>query len=213
MESIEESTLADQDPDQFMQLLRLAKAGSGPGLGHLLELYRGYLGLLARLQINRRLQARLDASDVVQETFLKAHRHFGQFRGSTEEELVVWLRQILATTLANLVRHHYGAHRRDLRLERELTAELDQSTQMLDQRLQAPGSSPSQRASRREQAVVLADTLGRLPQDYREVVILRHLEGLTFPEVAQRMGRTVDSVKKLWARGLAQLRDSLEGSS
>ena len=129
------STLAGQDPEQLLQLLRVAKAGSGPGLGQLLELYRGYLGLLARLQINRRLQARLDASDLVQETFLKAHRHFGQFRGTTEEELVVWLRQILATTLANLVRHHYGTQRRDLRLERELAAELDQSSQMLDQRL------------------------------------------------------------------------------
>jgi RNA polymerase sigma-70 factor (ECF subfamily) len=207
------NTLAGQDPEQ---LLRLAKAGSGPGLGQLLELYRSYLGLLARLQINRRLQARLDASDLVQETFLKAHRHFGQFRGTTEEELVVWLRQILATTLANLVRHHYGTQRRDLRLERELAADwaaLDQSSQMLEQRLEAPGSSPSQRVARREQAVVLADMLGRLPEDYREVVILRHLEGLSFPQVARRMGRTVDSVKKLWARALAQLRDSLGDSS
>jgi RNA polymerase sigma-70 factor (ECF subfamily) len=202
--------LAGQDLEQ---LLRQAKAGSGPGLGQLLELYRGYLSLLARLQINRRLQARLDASDLVQETFLKAHRHFGQFRGTTEEELVVWLRQILATTLANLVRHHYGTQRRDLRLERELAAELDQSSQMLDQRLQAPGSSPSQRVARREQAVVLADMLGQLPEDYREVVILRHLEGLSFPEVSRRMGRTLDSVKKLWARALAQLRDSLRDSS
>jgi RNA polymerase sigma-70 factor (ECF subfamily) len=204
------TTLAGQDPEH---LLRTAKAGSGPGLGQLLELYRTYLGLLARLQIDRRLQARLDASDLVQETFLKAHRHFGQFRGTTEEELVVWLRQILATTLANLVRHHYGTQRRDLRLERELAAELDQSSQMLDQHLVAQVSSPSQRVSRREQAVVLADMLGKLPEDYREVVILRHLEGLSFPQVAHRMSRTVDSVKKLWARSLAQLRDSLGDSS
>ncbi len=204
------SVLTGSNPER---LLRLAKAGGGPELGRLLELYREYLSLLARLQVNRRLQARLDASDLVQETFLKAHRHFGQFRGNTEEELVAWLRQILANTLANLVRHHYGAQRRDLRLERDLAAELDQSSRVMDRQLKAPGSSPSQRASRREQAVVLADMLGRLPEDYREVVILRHLEGLTFPEVAQRMGRTVDSVKKLWARGLAQLRDSLEGSS
>jgi len=203
-------TLSGPDPEQ---LLRLAKAGSGPGLGQLLELYRRYLGLLARLQINRRLQARFDASDLVQETFLKAHRHFGQFSGSTEEELLSWLRQILATTLANSVRHYYGTQRRDLRLERELAAELDQSSQALEERLMAPGSSPSQRASRREQAVVLAEMLGRLPEDYREVVILRHLEGLSFPQVASRMGRTVNSVKKLWARALGQLRDSSAGPS
>jgi RNA polymerase sigma-70 factor (ECF subfamily) len=204
------NTVRDQDPSQ---LLRLAKAGSAAGLGQLLELYRRYLGLLARLQINRRLQARFDASDLVQETFLKAHRHFGQFCGSTEEELLSWLRQILATTLANSVRRHYGTQRRDLRLELELAAELDQSSQALDQCLVARGSSPSQRAARREQAVVLAEMLAQLPEDYREVVILRHLEGLSFPQVASRMSRTVNSVKKLWARALAQLRDSLRNSS
>ena len=73
----------------------------------------------------------------------------------------------------------------------------------------AAGSTPSQQAARREQAVLLADALDRLPQDYREVIILRHLEGLTFPEVARRLDRTLDSVEKLWARGLARLRRSL----
>jgi RNA polymerase sigma-70 factor (ECF subfamily) len=197
---------AGHDPEQ---LLVLARAGSVPALGELLELYRSYLTLLARLQISRRLQGKVDAADLVQETFLKAHRHFGQFRGTTESELVSWLRQILAATLANLVRHYYAAQRRDVRLERELAADLDQSSRVLDQGLLAKQSSPSQRAARREQAVVLADALGQLPEDYREVVILRQLQGMTFPEVARRMGRTVDSVKKLWARALAQLRDSL----
>jgi RNA polymerase sigma-70 factor (ECF subfamily) len=197
------------DPEQ---LLMLARAGSAQALGELLELYRSYLTLLARLQIGRRLQAKVDPADVVQETFLKAYRCFGQFRGMAEGELVSWLRQILAATLANLVRHYYAAHRRDVRLERDLAADLDQSSHVLDQGLLAKQSSPSQRAARREQAVMLADALGRLPEDYREVVILRQLQGLSFPEVARSMSRTVDSVKKLWARALAQLRDSLGDS-
>jgi RNA polymerase sigma-70 factor (ECF subfamily) len=62
-----------QDPEQMLQL---AQAGDGEALGQLLELYRNYLTLLARLQINRRLQGKVDASDLVQETFLKAHGHF-----------------------------------------------------------------------------------------------------------------------------------------
>ena len=74
----------------------------------------------------------------------------------------------------------------------------------------APQSSPSQQAIRREQSVLLAEALGRLPADWRELLILRHLEGLTFPEVAKRLGRTVDSVKKLWPRALAGLRRLLE---
>src|SRR5205823_14609068 len=98
-----------------------------------------------------------------------------------------------------------------VRLERELVDELNQSSRFLDQGLVAQQSSPSKQAARREQAVLLADALGRLPEDYREVIILSHLEGLSFPEVARRMGRTVNSVKNLWARGLARLRRSLRG--
>ena len=71
-------------------------------------------------------------------------------------------------------------------------------------------ASPSEQAVRREQSVFLADALERLPDDYREVLILRHLEELPFPVIADRMGRSLDSVKKLWARGLACLRDQVE---
>jgi RNA polymerase sigma-70 factor (ECF subfamily) len=123
------------------------------------------------------------------------------------------LRQILANHLVTLVRHYLGRQRRDVRLERELAAELDRSSRLLDGGLVAPQSSPSHQAARREQAVLLADALNRLPADYREVLILRHLEGLTFPQVAQRMRRTADSVQKLWIRALARLRRSLGETS
>jgi RNA polymerase sigma-70 factor, ECF subfamily len=201
---------ATPDPEQ---LLRLARGGDGTALGLLLEMYRNYLGLLARYQIGRRLQGKVDASDLIQDAFLEAHRDFGQFRGSTEPELVSWLRRILATNLANLMAHYRGTQRRDVALERELSAELDRSSRVLDYSLIAKGSSPSQGAARREQGVVLADALESLPEDYRQVLVLRHLEELSFPEVAKRMGRTVFSVKNLWARALAKLRRSLGGDS
>jgi RNA polymerase sigma-70 factor (ECF subfamily) len=172
-------------------------------------LYRDYLTLLARTQIGRRLRSKTDPGDLVQETFLEAHRHFALFHGNTEAELVSWLRQILAGRLARLVRHYLGTQRRDVRLERDLVAELDQSSRLLDQGLVALSSSPSQQAVRREQAVFLADALEQLPPHYREVLILRHVEGLSFPEVAQRMDRSLLSVKKLWARALPCLRDAL----
>jgi RNA polymerase sigma-70 factor, ECF subfamily len=194
------------DPEQLLQGARTA---DGSALGRLLELYRNYLRLLARLQIGRRLQGKVDESDLVQETFLEAHRHFGRFRGTTEAELMGWLRQILAAVTANLLRRYYGTQRRDVRLERELADDLDRSSQALAGGLAARQSSPSERAARREQAVLLADALGRLPAAYQEVIILSHLEGLAFPEVARRMGRSVDSVKNLWARALARLRRSL----
>jgi RNA polymerase sigma-70 factor (ECF subfamily) len=194
------------------QLLRAARGGDAEALGRLLELYRSYLALLARLQIDHRLQGKTDASDVIQEVFLQAHRSFGEFRGQSEGELVEWLRKILATRLANVVRQFYGTQRRDVRLEQKLDRELDRSSKVA-QALVASHSSPSQNAARREQAVLLAEALSRLPADHREVIVLHHLEGLTLADTARRMGRSVGSVEKLWVRALAALRRSLGGDT
>ncbi|HLW64498.1 MAG TPA: sigma-70 family RNA polymerase sigma factor [Gemmataceae bacterium] len=189
------------------QMIQDGKRGDDKALGQLLELYRTYLRLLARIEVGRRLQGKMDASDLVQETFLEAHRNFGLFRGTDEPQLAHWLRQIMAAKVANLVRHYFGVQKRDVRLEQELQVGLDSSSRMLGQDLAAALSSPSQQAMRREQAVLLANALERLPPDYREVIILRHLEELTFPQVAERMGRSLNSVQKLWLRGLARLRE------
>jgi RNA polymerase sigma-70 factor (ECF subfamily) len=99
-----------------------------------------------------------------------------------------------------------------VRLEQALQVELDQSSQVLDRGLVSPLSSPSQRAVRREQATWLAEALEKLPEDYREVLVLHHLEECAFPDVARRMGRSVEAVKKLWARALARLRKSVGGA-
>jgi RNA polymerase sigma-70 factor (ECF subfamily) len=193
-------------------LLDSARLAGAPALGHRLESYRGYLTVLARLQIGRRLQGKVDPSDVVQETFLHAVRDCGHFRGTSDQELASWLRQILAARLADLVRHYCGTQGRDVRLEQALQVEVDQSSQVLDRGLVARLSSPSDQAAQHERATWLAQALERLPPDYREVLILHHLQECAFPEVARRMGRSVEAVKKLWARGLARLRRSLGGA-
>jgi RNA polymerase sigma-70 factor, ECF subfamily len=194
------------------ELLCRSRAGDENARARLLETFRNYLKLLARLEVRRQLQGKADPSDVVQEVFLAAHRDFDSFRGTTEAELAAWLLQILAARLAGLVRHYQQTKRRDVRLERRLADELDGSSQMLAERLVAMESSPSERASRRERAVLLADVLLGLPEDYREAVLLHHFEGLAFAEVAERMGRSLDGVKKLWVRGLAHLRRDLGDS-
>ena len=200
--------------DDFLALLGDARAGDGAAAGRLLERYSTYLTLLARAQIGRGLRSKVDPADIVQQTFLEAHRRVPQFRGNSEGELLGWLRRILAGQISATVRRYVGAKGRDVTLERELEAELDQSSQAMDGGLVAGLSTPSQQASRREQAVLVADALGRLSEDHREVVVLRHLEGLSFPEVAARMGRSEDSVQKLWVRALANLRRALgDGSS
>jgi len=187
-------------------LLKRAKQGDDGARGELLEGFRTYLELLARVEIGRRLQAKLDVADVVQETFLEAHRNFENFRGDSEAEFAGWLRSILSARVLNLVRHYLTTQGRDLRREQPLEVNVDQSSVLLDRGLWAEQSTPSQAAQRRERGVQLAAALDRLPPDYREVVILRNLEELSFPDVATRMGKTVDSVQKLWVRALASLR-------
>jgi RNA polymerase sigma-70 factor (ECF subfamily) len=199
------------DPRETDDLFARARTGDPAALGRLLEQYRPYLALLARLQISRRLRGKADPADVVQDVFLEAARGFPQFRGRTEGELLAWLRQVLASKLGGLVRRYLGARRRDVRREQDLAAELDASSQCLGGLVAAPGGSPSQEAVRREQAVLLADALERLPEHYREVIVLHHMEGLSLPETARRMGRTAGGVEKLWARALARLRDTLGG--
>jgi RNA polymerase sigma-70 factor (ECF subfamily) len=178
-------------------------------LALLLPLYRDYLKLLARLQIDRRLQAKVDPSDVVQDALLMAHRNFRLFRGGSEQELLSWLRQILATSLAVVARHYLATKKRQLKLEQELQHDLDDTSRVLSMHF-AKQSTPSVQAMKREEGVLLASALAQLPEHYREALVLRHLEGLGFPEIAQRLGRSVDSVKKVWSRGLICLRRELE---
>src|SRR5438132_14203036 len=90
------------------RLLLEARDGDAATLGRLLEVYRRYLALLARVQIGQRLQGKVDAEDLVQETFLEAHRHFANFQGTSEGQLILWLRQILAAKLADLLRRYLG---------------------------------------------------------------------------------------------------------
>ncbi len=193
-------------------LLLQAQAGGDVARGALLETYRNYLELLARIEIGRRLQTKVDAADLVQETFLEAHRNFAMFRGHDEAEFAAWLRGIMAARIANLVRHFVGTQGRDVRRERDLQIDLDQSSRAFDQGLVAFQSTPSQQFARQELRVMFANTLAQLPEEYREVIVLRHFEELPFSEVAVRMNRSLDSVQKLWVRSLVQLRQLVEKS-
>jgi RNA polymerase sigma-70 factor (ECF subfamily) len=188
------------------KLVEQARAGDKQAIAELLGIYRNYLLLLARVHIDKNLQAKADPSDLVQETCLMAARDLPQFRGQTEAEFVAWLRQILANTGAAMIRKYKGTQSRDVGREQQFEQQLDRSSTALGRLLNAPESSPSQIASRREAAVVLADTLARLPDEYRDVLVLFHVEGLTLPEVAARMGRTIPSVRGLRTRAVLKLR-------
>jgi RNA polymerase sigma-70 factor, ECF subfamily len=175
-----------------------------------LERYAEYLRLLARLQIDGRLRAKLDASDVVQTALLKAHQNRHQFRGASEAELVGWLRTILANALAGAMRQ-YATEGRDVGRERSLEARLEESSARLENWLAADQSSPSQQASRQEELLRLATALTKLPDDQRRVVELHHLKGRTVAEIAADVGRTKPAVTGLLFRGVKRLRELLQG--
>ena len=173
-----------------------------------IERYRSYLLLLARMKLDRKVRGKLDASDVVQQTMLEAHQAIKSFRGGNVAAQAAWLRQILARNLANAVRDLTRA-KRDVRKERALQTDLDDSASQLEGWLAAGESSPSQKAERHERALRLAEALAQLPDAQRDAVVLRHFEGLSLADIAAELGCTPAAVTGLLTRGLRNLRKSL----
>lgn len=192
----------------FQFWLNEARNADAERLAKLLDAYRNYLRLMARLQLNRMLQSRVSPSDLVQESILVAKNAFVGFRGKTEPELLAWLRSVLAQRLIDTNRFH-SAKQRDFNLERRIDDSLDQSSRQMRAFLTKEKDSPSRIACRREQEVILADALARLPEDYCEVIVLRHLESKSFAEVAETMQKSVPSVKSIWTRAMTRLRSEL----
>lgn len=196
-------------------LLASARSGAVDELGELLESYRNYLSILARTQINRRIRPRVSPSDVVQETMLEAFRDFNQFGGVTERQLMAWLRQILINNLFRFIEQHLNTGKRDARLEipiGELTDGINRTAMSFGQFFQSPTSSPSVSASRREVGVIISDLLTQLPPQYREVVILRNLRGLSFDEIAAELERSSGAARMLWLRAIDRFRELCERS-
>jgi RNA polymerase sigma-70 factor (ECF subfamily) len=190
-------------------LLEQARRGDGEALGQLLDRFRNYLRLLTRSMVGPSLRVRMDYSDLIQDTFMKAHQGFAKFRGHSEPELVAWLRRIMANILANHVKQN---QRRgcDYRRVDSLEALLDRSDLALQRALAAPGSSPSAHAVRRERAVLLADALENLTPDQKEVFVLRHLEHIPVAEIAARNGKSTAAVEMLWLRAVERLNSMLK---
>jgi len=188
------------------RLVSLSEEGDdlrGPAkLPRSLESCREYLRLVARLQFDARLQGKLDPSDIVQQTLIKAQEHLDQFRGPGEGEMLAWLRRILVNTLLNEVRKF----RKEVALVRSLEAAVEASSARLEEWLSVSQSSPSEQTAREEQLVRLAGALAQLPEDQRWAVELHHLHNQSVIEVAQTMGRSEASVAGLLRRALAKLR-------
>ncbi len=209
---LHQSTMADSSSFALNQLLSQAIAGNGEALGEVLIRHRSYLKMLASAQIHQRLQGKADPSDLVQETCLVAHKQIGTFRGSSNVEFAGWLRGILANLLAKHFRRFLGTQQRDLSIEQSLVESLEYASGCMQRGLVAKVDSPSEVLMENETMLELAAALEKLPEDYRMAILLRNIQGLSFLDVAKAMNRSVDSVEKLWVRGLAKLKQQMDSN-
>lgn len=184
--------------------LRLPKMLAPPDRSADLERYRPYLQLVVQLDIDARLQGKLDLSGVVQQTLLEAHQGGGLNQRQAEGTLLGWLRAILARNLIDEVRRQKRVGY-DATLDRSLNELSSQAQEWLT----ADHSSPSERVSRNEELWRLAQALEQLPDDQREVVIRHHLQGETLATIADSLQRTKPAIAGLLRRGLTRLRDLL----
>lgn len=200
----------DRSPSGIARSIRLAREGQPEALNDLLDAHRNYLRLLAASCLYREMRGKADPSDVVQETLLKVHENFRQFRGTTELEWMAWLRTIL---VHNMTDFHKGfrRHRRKVAGERSLESHVDRSSAILRNMIPAHGPSPSQEAQRREAAALVADAIAELEPEDAEVVILRSLHELDWNAIGEKTGRSPDAARMLWARAMQRVGGLLKG--
>jgi len=190
----------------LLELINRARNGDSAALGELLEKHRDVLRMLAERDLGDRLRQRVDASDIVQQTFLIAHRCFEQFRGESDPELTAWLRQILNQNVQEAVRRHIHAQHRTITQEVSL-----QSAGTTSLPFDPAGSdpSPSHLVARREVTSELLVALESLPDDQRQAVRLKHLDGWSVAEISAALGKTETAVAGLLRRGVVALRQKL----
>jgi RNA polymerase sigma-70 factor (ECF subfamily) len=193
------------DADQHASLwLEEARRGSPEALGRLLEHYRQYLLLVANRKLDPALRVKGGASDLVQETFLEAQRDFPQFTGASELELRAWLRRLLLNNVGTFARSYRGTAKRAIGREVELSP--DQSEARPVDRVAAAEPTPSRLAIAAEAAEAIKRAVACLPDDYRQVILLRYEQEQSFEDVGRIMGRSPEAVRKLWVRAIERLR-------
>jgi len=196
-------------PRAVSDLIRKARTGDGQSRQELFAASRSYMGLVARAQVESWLRVKVDASDVVQQTLLEAHRDFERFHGESEKEWLGWLRRILAHNVADYVRQYRGTAKR--RVGREIPLREPDDSAWGAPEPAAPVATPSQEFLQVDAELRVSIALEQLQPDYREVIMLRNLQRLPFNEVAERMGRSRAAVQMLWMRAIQRLQELLQG--
>lgn len=189
-------------------LIERAQSGDTAARNELFEKCRNYIGFLARSHVESWIQAKVDSSDLVQQTLLEAHTGFEKFNGRSEGEWLAWLKQILRNNATDYVRR-FGAAKRKVSREVAIGGLTESFRSVGPRELADGGETPSKIIARREQEIEIADALATLPHDYQEIIVLRNLQRLPFDEIAERMDRSRPACQMLWMRALKKLQAAL----
>jgi RNA polymerase sigma-70 factor, ECF subfamily len=201
---VEESSPSHSQLDDAAACFAAARAGSTEALGQLLDQFRHYLLEIANAELDAMLRNKVGASDVVQDTFLEAQRVFDRFEGETPPELRAWLRAILLNRIGTTTRYYRDAAKRQAGREVAFAPDSDRQAE-----LEQSGPTPSRMMMAHERAAALRSAILRLPEHYRQLIVWRQMEDLSFEDIAARLGKSVEAVRKLWSRAIQQLQVEL----
>jgi RNA polymerase sigma-70 factor (ECF subfamily) len=194
------------DSAETRELLRQAGAGSRRAFERLCARHQPALRAFVARRLDPRLRPRIDPSDVVQETELEVFRRLADFLRRQPMPFRLWLHKTAYERLLMLHRRHVAAARRAVGREVPLP---DRSSELLSQKLLAPGSSLSHQLDRRERARRVREVLARLPEADREVLVMRDLDGLSYEEVAGILDIDPAAARKRHGRALLRLHQFL----
>ncbi len=167
---------------------------------------RPWLKMLAERQLPNALRGRLDASDIVQQTLIDAWNGEAGFRGTTHGERMAWLRVILTRVILRADRDLLKTAKRGEGREKTIQSAIDEASVRIEQLAIGKEGSPASAAERAEQTLKLAAAMEQLPDDYRQVLQLRHIEGMSHAAIAEKIDRTSAATRMLWVRALEALK-------
>jgi RNA polymerase sigma-70 factor (ECF subfamily) len=203
--------LMDNETSATVRLLERARAGDRTALTEIFTRHRERLRRMVELRLDRRLQARIDASDVIQDAFLEVAQRLPDYLQAPRLPLFLWLRLVVGERLVTLHRHHLGTHMRDAGLEVALySGALPAAcSAALAAHLLGKQTSPTQAAVRAERLLRVQQALNSLDPMDREILSLRHFEQLSRTESAHALGIEESAASKRYVRALKRLKDAL----
>ncbi len=192
--------------ESVSKLIPKAQEGCKESQGELFTQLQDYCTLMAEQRLDRKLRAKINPSDVVQESLAKACNAIHEFRGSSQGEFQAWLGTIIQNQI-HTARRQFHQQKRDVTREQTIAAQAESRAEFLQP--QADTLTPSSKAIAEEELSNLRSKLDQLPENYRQVIEYRSLQRMSFDEVAERMGKTYEATTKLWYRAILKLRETI----